>query len=208
MGTDRRREIWNDLLLGWGVDPTQAERTFEEVARAYSGPGRYYHTLDHVMDVLATVEDLAARAKNLSAVKLAAWLHDVIYDSRASDNEERSAGYAEWLCEALGIPQDRRVAALIRATKTHEAGGDADAQVLLDADLAILGACEPAYQEYAGKIRQEYAWVPEPDYRRGRRAVLEGFLARPRIYHFLEPLEEPARRNLAAEIGRLGVVIS
>jgi predicted metal-dependent HD superfamily phosphohydrolase len=45
--------------------------------------------------------------------------------------------------------------------------------------------------------------VPEPEYRQGRRRVLESFLSRPRIYHFLGQLEEPARRNLEAEISRL-----
>ena len=77
---------------------------------------------------------------------------------------------------------------LIRKTKTHDAGSDTDAQVLLDADLAILGESESVYRTYAEKIRQEYAWVPEPDYRKGRRRVLENFLSRPRIFHFLSQL--------------------
>jgi predicted metal-dependent HD superfamily phosphohydrolase len=94
-------------------------------------------------------------------------------------------------------------AALILKTKTHVAGDDADAQVLLDADLAILGASEAEYQAYAENIRREYAWVPEADYRKGRRQVLHNFLTRPRIYHFLSHLEQPARRNLADEIARL-----
>src|SRR5262249_28318648 len=114
MGTDQRRETWQNLLHGWGVAPLQADRAFETLVQAYSAPGRFYHTLDHVMAVLATVEILASCARNLSAVKLAAWLHDVIYDSRASDNEERSARHAEGLCEELAIPEGPRVAALIR----------------------------------------------------------------------------------------------
>jgi predicted metal-dependent HD superfamily phosphohydrolase len=75
--------------------------------------------------------------------------------------------------------------------------------VLIDADLAILGASELVYRTYAEQIRQEYAWVPEPDYRMGRRQVLERFLARPKVFHFLAHLEEAARRNIAAEIARL-----
>jgi predicted metal-dependent HD superfamily phosphohydrolase len=197
-------ERWHDLMRNWSVDPIQADQKVDEFCTAYSGPGRFYHTLDHVLAVLGTVESLASHANNLNAVKLAAWLHDVIYDSKASDNEERSAEYALRLCEELVIPEGQRVAALIRKTKTHDAGDDADAQVLLDADLAILGASEIDYQAYAVSIRREYAWVPEPEYRKGRRQVLERFLTRPRIFHFLSHLEEPARRNLVAEIARLG----
>ena len=158
-------------------------------------PGRFYHTLDHIKDVLETVESLGSHARNLNAVKLAAWLHDVIYDSRASDNEERSGDYAERLCEELSVLEGCLVAALIRKTRTHDAGQDADAQVLLDADLAILGASEAVYRDYCDKIRKEYAWVPESDYRQGRRQVLQNYLNRPRIFHLLCHLEEPTGRT-------------
>jgi predicted metal-dependent HD superfamily phosphohydrolase len=194
---------WHDLLHAWSVDSTLTDRTFEEVREYYAEPGRFYHTLDHIHNVLETVESLGSSTRNLNAVKLAAWLHDVIYDSRAADNEERSADYAEHLCEKLSIPQGRLVAALIRKTKTHDADGDSDAQALIDADLAILGTSESAYRLYAEQIRQEYAWVPEAEYRTGRRRVLQSFLDRPRIYHLLSHLEAAARRNIAAEITRL-----
>ncbi len=202
---DVLRRQWHDLLSGWAVDPALADQTFEEVRAHYAGPGRFYHKLDHVQSVLQTVESLGSYTRNQNAVKLAAWLHDVIYDSRASDNEECSADFAERWCEKLSIPEGRLVAALIRKTKTHDADEDADAQVLIDADLAILGASESAYRVYAEQIRQEYAWVPEPEYRMGRRQILERFLTKPRIYHFLSHLEAAARRNVAAEIAHLAV---
>jgi predicted metal-dependent HD superfamily phosphohydrolase len=203
---DVLRRKWHDLLRTWSVDHTLADRTFEEIQEHYTGPGRFYHTLDHIQNMLEIVESLGSNAQNLNAVKLAAWLHDVIYDSKASDNEERSADYAERLCEKLSISEGPRVAALIRKTKTHDAGEDADAQVLLDADLAILGASESEYWDYAEMIRREYAWVPEADYRQGRRRVLQSFLSRPRLFHLLHHLEASARRNIAAEIAQLAVV--
>ncbi len=60
-----------------------------------------------------------------------------------------------------------------------------NALVLIDADLAILGASPANYQDYARKIRQEYAWVAVEDYRHGRTKILEKMLSRRRIYHFL-----------------------
>ena len=194
---------WDELLHTWVVVSTLVHQTFEDIAGHHAEPGRFYHTLDHVGAMLDTVESLGSHARNLNAVKLASWLHDVIYDSRATDNEERSAEYAERLCERLAIPEGQLVATLILRTKTHDAGEDVDAQVLLDADLAILGATEPVYRTFARQIRQEYASVPEPEYRSGRRQILTKFLNRPRIYHLLTPLEEAARRNIAAEIARL-----
>jgi predicted metal-dependent HD superfamily phosphohydrolase len=157
-----------------------------------------------VQHVLATVESLISHAKDPGAVRLAAWLHDVVYDARRSDNEERSAEYAERMCRELSIPSGGLVASLILKTKTHDAGPDeAEAQVVIDADLAILGADETAYRAYADDIRREYGRVVEPEYRQGRRQVLEKFLARPRIFYLLRNLEHPARRNLDAEITRL-----
>jgi predicted metal-dependent HD superfamily phosphohydrolase len=202
---DVLRRKWHDLLLGWAVPVSLADRAFEKVREHYAGPGRFYHTLDHVQSVLEIVESLGSLARNLNAVKLAAWLHDAIYDSKALDNEERSADYAERLCEKLSILEGRLVASLIRKTKTHDAEDDPDAQVLIDADLAILGSSEPAYRAYGEKIRQEYAWVPEADYRQGRRRVLQTFLSRPKIFHLLCHLEDPARQNLAAEIAQRAV---
>jgi predicted metal-dependent HD superfamily phosphohydrolase len=203
---DLLRQEWHDLIRTWAVTPALADKMFEEVRQHYAGTGRFYHTLDHIGAMLETVASLASFARNLNAVKLAVWLHDVFYDSRASDNEVRSAEYAEQLCGKLSIQEGRVVASLIVKTKMHEAGDDPDAQVLVDADLAIFGASESAYRSYAEKIRQEYAWVPEPDYRIGRRQVLERFLTRPMIFHLLAHLEVPARTNIAAEIARLACV--
>jgi predicted metal-dependent HD superfamily phosphohydrolase len=107
---DLLRQNWYDLVRAWAVDSRLADQTFEEVGEHYGGPGRFYHTLEHVRNVLQTVESLGSHARNLNAVKLAAWLHDAIYDSRASDNEERSADYAQRLCERLSIPERRMVA--------------------------------------------------------------------------------------------------
>ena len=198
-----QQQKWTNLLRAWSVPASLADLAFEEISRHYASPGRFYHTLDHIRDVVDRVETHAAHTRNLNAVKLAAWLHDVIYDSRASDNEELSAAYAQELCKKLSIPDGPLVASLILKTKTHDAGNDPDAQVLTDADLAILGTSDWAYRDYADKIRQEYAWVPENDYRLGRTRALQRFLARPKIFHLLEDLEEPARRNTMAEITRL-----
>lgn len=204
--SDVLRQKWRELVRDRTVDLLLADQAFDAIREHYAEPSRFYHTFAHIQIVLEIVEGLAWCAQNLKAVKLAAWLHDVIYDSRASDNEERSAHYAEDLCARLSIPEGRLVAALIRTTKTHDANGDADAQVLIDADLAILGAGELAYQTYSDQIRQEYAWVPEQQYRQGRRRVLESFLSRSKIYYLLAEREAAARRNINAEIARFALI--
>jgi predicted metal-dependent HD superfamily phosphohydrolase len=202
---DLLRQQWMGLLHAWAVDATAAAYALEDVRQHYVEPNRFYHTLDHIANMLQTIESIGLHAQDPNAVKLAAWLHDVIYDSRASDNEERSAEFAVHLCQKLGIPAGHTVASLIMKTKTHDAPDDLDAQVLLDADLAVLGASPPTYRKYADNIRLEHAWVPQSEYQTGRRQILSKFLTRPRIYQFLTHLEEPARQNIAAEIRQLRI---
>ncbi len=82
---------------------------------------------------------------------------------------------------------------------------DPDTCIILDADLAILGAPPAAYDLYAQAIRQEFAHVPEAEYKEGRAAILTYFLNRERIYHtdlFFNDLEGQARRNLGRELSQ------
>ena len=141
-------------------------QSFQLIVQAYSSPERYHHNLQHIYQVIATIHRLQNYTHNLAAVKLAAWLHDVVYDTRAKDNEECSAEYARALLGELGIPGNtiNMVARLILDTK-HDRSyiEDIDTQVLLDADLAILGTTPEKYQQYARAIRQEYSWVAQKD---------------------------------------------
>ena len=54
---------WQNLLGAWAVAPTLAEAMFEEVLKQYAGPGRFYHTLDHVGAILETAENLGSFAR-------------------------------------------------------------------------------------------------------------------------------------------------
>ncbi|MGE3174404.1 MAG: hypothetical protein AB7O97_17370 [Planctomycetota bacterium] len=93
------------------------------------------------------------------------------------------------------------------ATRHEGVAAAADARVLLDADLGILGAEPARFDEYERQIRAEYAWVPGPLYRRERRKVLAAFAARPRLFGtagFHAAREGRARDNLARALRQLG----
>lgn len=202
---------WARVLEKYGVAPLDVYPAFDVLVAAHSAPERHYHNLEHLAEMFKVVERLAAHVENPNVLHLAIWFHDAVYDSRAKDNERRSAELAVDLLGPLGVPAStiERIVQMIWAT-AHGADGpppaQKDAQVLLDADLAILGASEERYARYATDIRKEYAWVPEADYRAGRIAVLERFLALPRIYQTQLMFEEGdarARTNMRAEIGTL-----
>lgn len=204
---DRLQRQWVSLLAGYGVSPSDVYPAFDELVAAYSKPHRHYHNLGHVADVLRVAARLADIASDANAVALAVWYHDAVYDPRAKDNEARSAEMASERLAAIGLPSVTvaEVARLVNATTHFESATEpiaGNTAVLLDADLAILGASEERYRMYAAAIRAEYAFVPVDAYRTGRIAVLEAFLSRARIYRTDRVHVEgdaPARRNLAAE---------
>lgn len=183
----------------------------------YAEPHRHYHTAAHIMWVVRHLHDMTPTP---SAELLAAALyHDAIYDPRAVDNEARSAVIAATDLAGLGWPTERRdtLQAMIVATAGHVAGhadgpvpiGDpnsAETAMLLDADLAILGAEPGAYQAYVNGVRAEYAHVDDDVWRVGRAQVLRHFLDRRRLFatkYMFTAREHRARANIDAELAAL-----
>ncbi|MER9055018.1 hypothetical protein [Mesorhizobium sp. M0213] len=196
-------------------NPTLMDETLKrELSALYAAEDRHYHDLGHIEAMLALANDYKALLHDPEAVEAAIWFHDAIYDSRAKDNEARSAALAE---EKLAGRSDAqrigRIAAMITATASHELPplddqhSVRDAALFLDMDLAILGAAPDVFDAYEQAVRREYQWVDEPMWRAGRAAVLKGFLARPHIFHseeFRRRFETRAKQNIARSLRALG----
>ena len=199
----RFAELWRRL----GARGESAA-TFDELSAAYGESGRAYHTLHHVVDCLVILDGARVDSPRRDLIETAIWFHDVVYDSRRSDNEARSADWAGRVLSAAGVAGGTvsRVEELIRFSDHAAPSADPDAQLLCDVDLAILGRSAPEFMEYEHRIRKEYAWAPEPDYRTGRARLLTMLLARPRLYQtqaFHDRYEEAARRNLRRALDQL-----
>jgi predicted metal-dependent HD superfamily phosphohydrolase len=200
------RARWDELCSRRRPDPPEIETLFETLAGRYSEEGRAYHTLSHIQSLLLLSDSLREKFLDYEAVCFAIWFHDVIYDTKRSDNEEKSADLATASLPRLGVPAQTVSAAreMILATKHHR-GVDLnwDAMAFLDLDTSILGAPERVYREYSLAIRKEYSWVLNFLYKRGRKKVLRDFLERDRIYFTDEigsKYEAQARSNIAQEL--------
>jgi predicted metal-dependent HD superfamily phosphohydrolase len=178
------------------------------LAAAYAEPHRHYHTAQHIAEGFQILDAAGPQVGPPLAVELAWWFHDVVYDPKAHDNEERSAAQVrQWLTEA-GVETSlvEKVNRLILATKHHDPALEDDAPIIVDVDLSIFGQPTVRFQEYENQIRQEYAWVPAAVFAVKRAEVLETFLARPRIYHtdwFFTRYEIQARANLQKALTQL-----
>ena len=199
------------LLEKCRVATADAVPIIDLLATAYRSPDRHYHNLDHLDEMFRVVGRLAGITDDLRTVHLAIWFHDAVYDSRAKDNESRSADLAVKLLGGAGVPHSdlEKLVRLIEATahlSQSQPAADRDTALLLDADLSILGSPPPRYREYESAIRAEYSWVPDAEYARGRTAALEQFLARPRLFQsdvMHTEYDEQARMNLRGELKRL-----
>lgn len=204
----QRRARWNALWQRLGATPP--DDAFIALERQYSAPGRHYHTLAHLDAVLASFDELRHLAPHPDVAELALWLHDVVWEPMATDNEQRSAEWAQdHLPLAAALPALSALSvlsALILETRHQpSASVDPDAAVVRDADLSILAADEGTFDAYERAIRAEYAMLPPAQFRAGRARILHDFASRRPLYFtpVMQSREPRARANLARSLAGL-----
>ena len=194
-----------------GTDPAAGTTVARDLVERWTEPHRAYHTAEHLGTMLSIVDANAWLAADLTAVRLAAWFHDAVYDPAAAPgaNEAASAALAIQYLAILDVNETRadEVARLVRMTAEHDpAPADRNGCLLADADLAILATEEPDYDAYASAIRREYIHVPDALYRAGRVRVLDHLLGLPQLYRIVPARTEwtaSARANLRRERAQL-----
>jgi predicted metal-dependent HD superfamily phosphohydrolase len=192
---------WHDAVAALGGEPGAWPR----LEARYAEPHRRYHTLTHAAAVARDSAWLAAGLGETgrAILAVAAWTHDVVYDAKPGEDERASAAWAREALAGVAAAHVERVEGLILTTIGHDAPpDDLLATALLDADLAILGAPEEQYAEYARGVREEYAKYPDDAWREGRIAVLERMLSRPlyRSETARTRWASAAEKNLTAEL--------
>jgi predicted metal-dependent HD superfamily phosphohydrolase len=169
--------LWHKLNL-----PAPAPQVLGNLCDRYTEPHRAYHTLQHLGECLAWVD--------------------------RADNETRSADLAVQVIKGVGgeYSLQRSVHAMILATRHETVSNTLDSRLVVNIDLAILGAAADRFAQYETQIRQEYAWVPEPLFCQRRAEILQGWLNRPAIFTvdcFREKLEHQAQENLRRSLAML-----
>ena len=203
MDASALRASWADAWRVLGARPDEA--TLHALLAGYGEAHRAYHTLQHLGECLAHLSREQDGAERPAEVALALWFHDAIYDVHQHDNEARSADWARQAVLRAGLAPEvaERVHALVMATRHDAQPAGADARLLVDIDLAILGATPARFAEYERQIRIEYAHVPPAVFEPRRRAILGGFLARDPLYltaPMRARLEASARANLGQAV--------
>jgi len=205
---EKWKSFWEKSKFNGNMD-----EIFEKICNMYSKPERAYHNLFHIADCLDELENAREKVFFPRELELAVWLHDIVYETRAKDNEEKSADFAQELMMEL-IPEKNFdllfFSALVRrcifATKHNYYEEIPEARFCADIDLSIFSQSHEYFDRYCREIRQEYSQAKEEAYRAKRREILQSFLKRDSIYYttfFRQKYKARAEENLQREIERL-----
>jgi predicted metal-dependent HD superfamily phosphohydrolase len=200
------REIWHWAWCELGAAGSDA--LLAQLVACYAEPHRHYHTTQHLSECFGHFAEVRHLAAHPAEVALALWFHDAVYQPRRNDNELKSAEWARSSVVSNGLPIDTgaRIYDLVMATRHDAVPVGVDADVLVDTDLAVLGASPERFDEYERQVRDEYSWVPGLLYRRERGKVLRAFASRDYIYRtapFRTAREAQARENIARSLAAL-----
>lgn len=197
---------WTDLMERLGFDSNI--ETYLKLKYSYDEKHRHYHNSSHIDATLKYLEQSKHLANNYNALETALWFHDAVYKVFSSNNELYSANLAsEFLrknsakhCFIIEVHR------LIMATRHSAIPCDNDESLLVDIDLSILGCTSEHYDQFEAWVKEEYKLIPSFIYKKKRKEILEGFLARERIYsheYFFDKFEQSARKNLRNAINKL-----
>ena len=86
LNKDRWEKLW--FRLGGNSDPGSI---FDMIVTAYTEPHRFYHNDKHISDCLNMFDVVVEFSKEKDSLEASIWFHDIIYDTSAGYNEEKSA---------------------------------------------------------------------------------------------------------------------
>ncbi|WP_296358191.1 hypothetical protein [Winogradskyella sp.] len=199
------KETFIELLTKYTDNDSLKKELWTEIEKNYSSKKRHYHTLEHLDNLLSQLTDVKSEIQNWEIILFTLFYHDIIYNSIKSDNEEKSAEFAENRMKQISVSNDKieLCKEQILATKSHIKSTDSDTNYFTDADLSVLGQNWETYLLYCKNVRKEYSIYPTLVYNPGRKKVLNHFLSMDRIFKtdfFYNKFEIQAKQNLQQEI--------
>lgn len=201
---------WNNLISSFDIG--NDVKTYHKLIKYYSESHRFYHTAEHIEDMLMLFDKYIHLIQHKKEVELAIWFHDAVYDIHSKSNELDSAVLADNFLLKHGVAKELipRIHQLICSTRHDSKLTDNDQKILTDIDLSILGTEKDAFERYEQNIRKEYADIDQQTYMLGRLGILRMFNNREFIYQtkeFRKSYEDKARKNLNRSIKQLQIAI-
>lgn len=138
----------------------------------YNEPHRYYHNIDHIIDMIESALFQDENFNNINVdedLLLAILYHDIIYDPKSKNNEQKSADLFKKY-----HPDNDDVYNAILETENHMPTTILS-EALSKLDLEILYQDYNTFVEYEDKIFKEYQFVDYKTYKEKRIQILQDF---------------------------------
>ncbi|KAJ3450659.1 hypothetical protein M0812_06843 [Anaeramoeba flamelloides] len=158
------KNIKKEILSKW----------YDKVYQLYTSENRHYHSLVHVQSLLNLYQEYQSLIENKQVMILSIFFHDVIYDPKKGDNEEKSNELFQQFASETNLNQSviTKVSEFILATKrkklfnsnqslNDENQYENDLKLFLDFDWSILGSDEQTYEQYSKAVHLEYNHLGE-----------------------------------------------
>ena len=200
--------LCNDLLKI--EDKNVVDYWWQEILEHYTKKWKYYHNLNHIYSFVELFEKYNNNIQNYkSEFLISIFFHDIIYLPSRNDNEDESMNlfnkfYSETNPKNLN---KEKVIEFISETKNHTLNiihNNEELNYFLDMDMHILS--EENWEDYENKIRKEYPYLSEIEYKNGRIKFLQSCLNKEKIYRtkiFYDAFEQKARSNIKKIIEKL-----
>jgi predicted metal-dependent HD superfamily phosphohydrolase len=165
---------------------------------------RHYHTLRHVEYMLHHVNDFIGIGRfNSNLLKWAIWFHDIIYDSKRTDNEKRSAKALADFSRVIGIDEESiKIMEWLIILTSHKGQPQTRLEDII-CDLDLREFVSDRSHLNAEEVRKEFGHVADKEFYEGRIDFINSMLAKEFIYHtdeYRDTLEDTARHNLRKEL--------
>ncbi|MDD5649038.1 MAG: hypothetical protein PHF86_01275 [Candidatus Nanoarchaeia archaeon] len=144
------------------------------LSQAWIEPWRKYHNIDHLKEILNELEKWKNKSYPIQwdALVLAAFFHDAVYVPIRKDNEDQSISrfLANFINKnkSLHNIMSNKICQMIESTKFRKRPTDPLLQIFWDADNAIFKEGIVKLTEYEKKIREEFKFYSNLDYKKGR----------------------------------------
>jgi len=169
----------NIIITGLSID------TYDDIINRWNEPHRFYHNINHLNYILYNIEKAYVNGIITTPEKhtliVVAFLHDIIYNPKANDNEEKSVEYFVEKCKIINVASKEfieDVSRIIMDTKKRIKPTEKLSKIFWEIDNSILDNDINKLIEYEHQIFKEYQWVSYDVYKENRIKFLESSLGR------------------------------
>ncbi len=205
MKEGRFKSLWDRCANSSAAD--RGAEIYGQLKARYMEPHRRYHTPVHIAHCLNQFDLAREHMDEPDAVEMAIWFHDVIYESKSTDNELKSAElFTELAGSNVSAEFNSRVRDLIMVTVHRQLPETGDEKFVVDIDLSSFGLPWDRFLKDSEGVREEFPHLSDREFYPGQKVFMESLISRKNFCFtkfFRDRHEDTARDNISKYFDKL-----